>query len=116
MKRVAALLASLLLAPAGIAAADEGDPGEILGTWRGTSTCGNRLIATACNDEVVLYEVRPADKHKIVTLKADKIVNAERVTMSELDFEYQPREGNSCRRVDFECESARIGRTRSYRA
>lgn len=74
-------------------AAEGGDLGDFLGTWRGTSTCVNRKIAPACSDETVVYEVRRSDKPKSAVLNADKIVNGQRVPMGELEFAYSDKEG-----------------------
>ena len=92
--------ALLALAIAGSArAAEKGDLGEFLGTWRGTSTCVNRQIAPACKDETVVYDVRRSDKPQTATLKADKIVDGQRVPMGEFDFVYDAKEG--CWRSEF---------------
>jgi len=82
-----------------ISAADKSDLKEFLGTWRGSSTCVNRRIAPACNDEVVVYEVRRAEKSATAVLKADKIVDGQRVPMGELEFVYASKEG--CWRSEF---------------
>lgn len=80
-------------------AAGIGELDEFLGTWRGTSTCVNRQVAPACKDETVVYEVRRSDKPQTATLKADKIVDGQRVPMGELDFAYDAKE--SCWRSEF---------------
>ena len=82
-----------------ISAADKGDLKEFLGTWRGSSTCVNRQIAPACNDEVVVYEVRRGEKSATAVLKADKIVDGQRVPMGELEFIYASKE--ACWRSEF---------------
>ena len=50
---------------------------SILGTWRGTSTCVDKVAFPACHDEVVIYEIRShltaADS---VIVRADKVVKA----------------------------------------
>ena len=88
----------------GIAAGDPGAAGrgtlaEFLGTWRGTSTCVNRQIAPACNDETVVYDVRPSETPNAAVLSADKIVDGKRVPMGELEFVYSEKEG--CWRSEF---------------
>jgi len=65
---------------------------EFLGTWRGTSTCVNRHVAPACKDEVVVYEVLRSEKPATALLKADKIVNGERLPMGDLEFIYDAKE------------------------
>src|SRR5262245_32002557 len=80
-------------------AAEGGSLAEFLGTWRGTSTCANGAIATACKDEIVVYEVRPSETPQAALLKADKIVDGQRVPMGELEFVYNEKEG--CWRSEF---------------
>lgn len=80
-------------------AAERGSLAEFLGTWRGTSTCVNREIAPACNDETVVYEVRPSETPNAALLKADKIVDGQRVPMGELEFAYSKKYG--CWRSEF---------------
>jgi hypothetical protein len=92
-----ALLALAL--PGGVRAAGKGEVDEILGTWRGTSTCVDRKIAPACKDETVVYDVRRSDKPGTATLKADKIVDGQRVPMGELDFTYDAKD--ACWRSEF---------------
>jgi len=67
-----------------------GSPGpadKIVGTWRGTSTCVDRVAAPSCTDEQVVYEVvAAADAPEKVTIKGDKIVDGKRVFMGELEY------------------------------
>src|SRR5205085_12209201 len=51
----AALIAALLAIPA---SALQAQNASILGTWRGTSTCVDKENHPACNDEIVIYDVR----------------------------------------------------------
>src|SRR5262245_4971334 len=81
------------------AAGDKGDLAELLGTWRGTSTCVNLKVAPACKDETVVYEVRSSEKPATAILKADKIVDDQRVPMGELEFVYDAKE--ACWRSEF---------------
>ena len=67
-------------------------PSELVGTWRGTSTCTDRVAAPACNDEVVVYDFTPAAKAGTVTWKADRVVDGKRVPMGEMDLAYDPSE------------------------
>ena len=76
------------------------DVSELLGTWKGTSTCTNRTAAPACHDEVVVYDVSKGGRPGTVALRADKIVNGERVSMGDLTFAYDVSDG--CWRADFE--------------
>ena len=67
---------------------------EIVGTWRGTSTCVDRVAAPACNDEQVVYEVAASpDAPERVTIKGDRIVDGKRVFMG--DLEYTPAKDGS---------------------
>lgn len=67
---------------------------EILGTWKGTSTCVDRSRHPACKDEVVVYEFREKPgAPDAVSLQADKIVDGQRVTMYEQDFVWDAGEG-----------------------
>ena len=68
------------------------DDAEVLGTWRGTSTCTDRVAAPACQDETVVYDFRRGDKTGSVVAKADKIVNGKREPMGELEFAYDTAE------------------------
>jgi hypothetical protein len=64
------------------------DPATLLGTWRGTSLCTDRVAAPACNDENVVYEFTPGSKPGTVHWVADKDVNGQRETMGELEITY----------------------------
>ena len=82
-----ALLASARLASA--AAPVE----EILGEWRGTSTCVKSPEFPSCHDEVVVYEFRKAASGgERVTLAAYKIVDGEKQLMGEMDFDYDAKQ------------------------
>ncbi len=101
MMRVSHLSVMLMLAAGGPAQpARQTSVDDLLGTWRGTSTCVDRVAAPACQDEVIVYEFRRADKAEHVIVKADKIVNDGREPMGELEFAYDGQE--SCWRADFE--------------
>jgi hypothetical protein len=84
--------------------AEPGALDTILGTWRGSSTCTDRVAAPACRDEVVIYDVRASGKAGVATLKADKVVDKERVPMGDLAFAYDKGEG--CWRSEFETPRA----------
>jgi hypothetical protein len=90
-------VASCLLA--GPAAADERAPSELVGTWRGTSTCTDRIAAPACRDEVVVYEFTSGEKSGTVHWKADKVVDGQRQTMGELDLAFDS--GKRCWSAEF---------------
>ncbi len=61
---------------------------KLLGTWRGTSICSDRVAAPACNDETVVYVFTPAQKPGAVRWAADKIVDGRREPMGELELTY----------------------------
>jgi hypothetical protein len=65
---------------------------ELVGTWRGTSTCTDRVAAPACRDETIIYEFTPGAKSGTVTWKADKVVDGKRQPMGEMELAYDSRE------------------------
>lgn len=74
-------------------------PSQLLGTWRGTSTCTDRVAAPACNDEVVIYEFTTGVKPGTVRWAADKVVNGKRETMGEMELAYD--DGEKCWKAEF---------------
>lgn len=64
----------------------------VVGEWRGTSTCVNRKLAPACNDEVTVYTFTHAKESSdtVVHLRADKIVNGVQESMGEFDMTFVP--------------------------
>jgi hypothetical protein len=74
-------------------------PSPLLGTWRGTSTCSDRVAAPACNDEVVVYEFTNGAKPGTVHWAADKVVNGKREPMGEMELAYDERE--KCWKAEF---------------
>jgi len=62
---------------------------QVLGEWRGTSTCADRKKYASCHDESVIYNFAPSTASaEAVTLTAEKIVNGERDTMGVMEFTY----------------------------
>jgi hypothetical protein len=61
---------------------------ELIGRWRGTSVCSDRVAAPACNDESVVYDFTAGEKPGTVHWKADKIVDGKRLPMGEFDVTY----------------------------
>ena len=60
---------------------------DLVGSWRGTSLCVDKVNYPACKDEQVIYDAtRKGASADTVTLKADKIVNGAREFMGEFDF------------------------------
>jgi hypothetical protein len=96
---VVALLSALLSTFGAQSPADVSAPSPLIGTWRGTSTCTDRVAAPACNDEMVVYEFSAGAKGGTVHWKADKIVNGRREPMGELDLAYDKPE--QCWKVEF---------------
>jgi hypothetical protein len=74
-------------------------PSQLLGTWRGTSTCTDRVAAPACNDEVVVYEFTKGVKPGTVHWAADKVVNGKREPMGEMELAYDETE--KCWKAEF---------------
>jgi len=75
------------------------DPAQLIGVWRGTSTCSDRVAAPACQDETIVYEFKAGPQPGTVHWVADKIVNGKREPMGELDLTYDT--GESCWKVEF---------------
>jgi DNA-binding beta-propeller fold protein YncE len=77
----------LVVAPPEAAAAN-----AIAGQWQGSSTCTNRQLTPACNDEEIQYTVTPVagtgPAEGRFHLKADKRVNGVWSTMYELDLQH----------------------------
>jgi hypothetical protein len=63
-------------------------PSELIGTWRGASTCTDRVAAPACRDEVAVYEFTAEEKSGTVHWKADKVIDGQRQPMGEMDLAY----------------------------
>lgn len=82
-------------AAADSAPAPAGSAAELLGVWRGTSLCTDRVLAPSCHDEQVIYTfvAAPADSAAPVRLEADKVVGGERQRMGEMDFVYRQATG-----------------------
>ena len=66
--------------------AQEGRATEMVGSWRGKSTCTVR--PSACHDEDVIYEITASTQGKL-SWKADKVVEGRRETMGVLDCMYE---------------------------
>ena len=91
------LLISVVIAAIG-AAMQAQSPAQLFGTWRGTSTCTDRVLAPGCNDEIAVYEFKAGSKPGTVLWIADKVVNGQRQNMGELDMTYDKAE--SCWSVE----------------
>lgn len=63
----------------------------IVGTWRGTSLCSDKIAYPACHDEVAHYDIRAKGSSRdTVIVKAGKIVNGAFEEISTDDFVRQP--------------------------
>jgi hypothetical protein len=97
---LAAVLAFAAAPPVSFAKDDiVGQRAAAIGVWRGTSTCTDRVAAPACRDEVVVYEFTAGAKPGALHLKADKMVDGQRLPMGEMDLEYAT--GDACWRGEF---------------
>src|SRR5262245_30931369 len=65
---------------------------DVIGTWRGTSTCTDRVVVPGCTDETAAYDFTPGSKPGTVHWIADKVVNGQRVNMGESDLTYDTAE------------------------
>ena len=79
-------------------------PSELVGTWRGTSTCTDLTAAPGCHDETVVYDFTLGAKPGTIVWKADKVVDGKRVPMGEMDLTYDA--GGKCWSAEF--KSARV--------
>jgi hypothetical protein len=70
-----------------------GSPAELLGTWRGTSLCTDRVVAPACHDETVVYALTAGPKPGALRWQADKVVDGQRENMGELEVAFDAAEG-----------------------
>lgn len=95
----ATIFGVLLVATLSAAVPQDHKPSELMGTWRGTSTCTDRVAAPACRDEVVVYDFIPGAKPGTVTWKADKVVDGKRQPMGEMDVAYDA--GEKCWIAEF---------------
>lgn len=86
--------ASLVLVTNPIAATEANAVGaQLIGVWRGTSTCIDRVAAPACQNETVVYEFTPGPQPGAVHWVADKVIAGQRERMGELELEYDKAEG-----------------------
>ena len=102
MHAVPLLLITLLAQPAQDAAAPE----RLIGLWRGTSLCADRVAAPACNDEQAVYEFTAGSRPGLVHWIADKMVNGKRERMGESDLQYDNAE--ACWKVEITSPRVKI--------
>lgn len=104
-----ALGCSAVMAAMGSAAPAQSEgmgPTQLIGTWRGTSLCTDRIAAPACHDETVVYEFAAGPKAGTVHWAADKVVNGQRQPMGEFDLAYDKAEG--CWKAEFSSPRVRL--------
>jgi hypothetical protein len=58
---------------------------DVLGTWEGESVC---VVENPCHTEHVIYDIIMANNKNSVTIRADKVVNGQRLFMGALDCTY----------------------------
>jgi hypothetical protein len=87
------------------ARSEEIGPAQLIGTWRGTSLCTDRVAAPAGHDETVVYDFTAGPKAGTVRWAADKVVNGERQRMGELELAYDKDE--ACWKAEFSSPRAR---------
>lgn len=59
----------------------------LVGSWRGTSTCVDRVHFPSCHDEEVIFDAVARDSGgDTVTVRADKIVQGHREFMGESNY------------------------------
>jgi hypothetical protein len=70
-----------------VVAAPQLTQGQVIGVWRGDSICGSDRAG--CVDEKVVYYIGAiAAKAGVVSIRADKIVNGQAVTMGTGEWKY----------------------------
>lgn len=90
----------LLVGSIVLSMADVPGPEQLIGLWRGTSTCTDRVAAPACQDETIVYEFKAGARPGTVRWAADKVVNGKRESMGDpLDLAYDATE--KCWKVEF---------------
>jgi hypothetical protein len=70
------------------ATAAEVGPAQLIGVWRGTSTCTDLVAAPACQNETVVYEFTSGAQPGAVRWVADKLVAGQRQRMGEMELRY----------------------------
>lgn len=90
----------LVLASIAVSRPDVPGPEQLIGLWRGTSICTDRVAAPACQDETIVYEFKAGNRPGTVRWSADKVVNGKRESMGDpLDLTYDNSE--KCWKVEF---------------
>ena len=90
-----------------VSSADVPGPEQLIGLWRGTSICTDRVAAPACQDETIVYEFKSGTAPGAVLWAADKVVNGKRESMGDpLDLTYDNTE--KCWKVEFTSPRVKI--------
>ena len=93
LRRMAYGALLVLLARAGAPATpEEVGPAQLVGVWRGTSTCTDLVAAPACQNETVVYEFTVGSQPGAVRWVADKVVGGQRQRMGEMELHYDKAE------------------------
>jgi hypothetical protein len=96
-----------IFASIALSTADVPGPEQLIGLWRGTSLCTDRVAAPACQDETIVYEFKPGPQPGTIRWAADKVVNGKRQSMGDpLDLTYDTTE--KCWKVEFISPRVRI--------
>ena len=104
--RLTGILMAATCALAASPASTDHKPAELVGSWRGTSTCTDLVAAPGCRDEVVVYDFTAGDKPGTVRWKADKMVDGQRQPMGEMDLQYD--EAGRCWAAELSTPRVRI--------
>jgi hypothetical protein len=72
---------------------------SLIGVWRGTSVCTDRVAAPACRDESVVYEFTAGSQPGTVHWISDKVVNGQRERMGTLELVFDKT--NACWKAEF---------------
>ncbi|HEU4939756.1 MAG TPA: hypothetical protein VFT39_25075 [Vicinamibacterales bacterium] len=97
----------LVLSTLAVSTADVPGPEQLIGLWRGTSICTDRVAAPACQDETIVYEFKAGPRPGTVRWAADKVVNGKRESMGDpLELTYDNTE--KCWKVEFTSPRVKI--------
>jgi hypothetical protein len=72
---------------------NKGVAAQLIGTWRGTSTCVDLVAAPACHNETVVYVFTAGARPGAVHWVADKVIAGQREPMGEMELEYDNADG-----------------------
>ena len=92
LRVVCGALPVLVTYPISRVEAEQVGPAQLIGVWRGTSTCTDLVVAPACRNETVVYEFTAGSGPDVVHWLADKVVAGQRERMGEMELEYDKAE------------------------